>query len=444
MSNNFYHVVPHINSLVSFGALGEQSWGRKRYDVNPAPKEIFIKQRRKGNRETDVNPSLTMSQYLGKQAVSPIQAIDGDSNLNKSVPTVGVEVSHSSKVADRNVGGSTKIKEKSLYCKSHCSDRSEKQANSPQELYCSDENSPLNSPLSHRSRRSIREVYIHTHTTHLRILDDDRNIGGTCREVSATLPLRRALKRHRDDSDMNDQGSEKSGSESGRTRGPDVGQPRERGKGSSLMSPLGCSKRGQGDRPFPEYTAPQLCPPSFLMVAGFPVLRKYKDLYTRVIAFKGHMASDTKVKSMYIQATMVTELLETIQQMSELSGRDVTSTNLQQWRAAVDTASAMDFHVSWLDDQLHLLESQIHDVEELKAAKQSVEAEVRGSEKKISLLRSKMEEARRAYEAVKVEKAELIAKLATVKTSLASFESSNQASIAFSCSALGSCLDTPH
>lgn len=106
-----------------------------------------------GNRETDVNPSLIMSQYLGKQAVSPIQAIDSDSNLNKSILKVGVEASHSSKVADRNVCGSTKIKEKSLTCKSHCSDRSEKQANSPQELYCSDENSPL----GHRSRRSICE-----------------------------------------------------------------------------------------------------------------------------------------------------------------------------------------------------------------------------------------------------------------------------------------------
>ncbi|RZC44780.1 hypothetical protein C5167_037734 [Papaver somniferum] len=243
-----------------------------------------------GNRETDVNPSLIMSQYLGKQAVSPIQAIDSDSNLNKSILKVGVEASHSSKVADRNVCGSTKIKEKSLTCKSHCSDRSEKQANSPQELYCSDENSPLNSPLSHRSRRSIHEGGSGVGGTKKIIaeveefLDDDRNIGGTCREVSATLPIRGALKRHRDDSDMNDQGSEKSGSESGRARGPDVGQPRERSKGSSLMSPLGCSKRGQGDRP------------SFLMVAGFPVLPKYKDLYSRVIASKGHMASDTKVK----------------------------------------------------------------------------------------------------------------------------------------------------
>ncbi|KAI3855413.1 hypothetical protein MKX03_025371 [Papaver bracteatum] len=432
MSNNFYHVVPHINSLVSFKDLGEQSWGRKIYDVNPAPKEIFIKQRRKGNRETDVNPSLTMSEYLGKQAVSPIQAIDSDSNLNKSIPTVGVEASHSSKVADRNVGGSRKIKEKSLNCKSHCSNRSPKRASSPQELYCSDENSPLNSPLSHRSRPSIREGGSGVGGTKKIIaeveefFDDDGNIGGTCREVSATLPLRRVLKRHRDGSDMNDQGSEKSG----RARGPDVGQPRERVKGSSLMSPLGCSKRGQGDRPFPEYTSPQLCPPSFLMVAGFPVLPKYKDLYTRVIASKRHMASDTKVKSMTIQATMITELLETIQQMSELSG--------------LDTASAMDFHVSWLDDQLHLLESQIRDVEELKATKQSLEAEVRGSGKKISLLRSKMEEARRAYKAAKVEKAELIAKVATLKASLASFEANNQVTIALSCSALGSCLGTPH
>ncbi|KAI3832102.1 hypothetical protein MKW92_009444 [Papaver armeniacum] len=418
-----------MNNLVSLKGLNKQYWDKKRYDVNPAPKDIFIKQRRKGDGEIDVNPSLTMSQYLGKQAVSPIQAIDGD--LNKFIPmTVGLEASHSSKVADGNVGGSRKRKEKSLNCKSHCSDRSEKRANSPQELDCSDENSPL----SHLSSRSIHEGGSGVGGSKKIVVeveefsDNDENIGGTSREVSVTLPPMRAPKRHRDGSDMNDRGREKSGREPDRARGPYVGQPRERGKGSSH------------DRPLPEYTAPQSCPPNFLMVAGFPVLPEYKDLYTRVIASKGHMASDTKVKSMSIQATMVTELLETIQQMRELSSRDVTSTNLQQWRATVDTASAMDFHVSWLDDQLHLLESKICDVEELKATKRSLEAEVRGSEKKISLLRSKMEEARRAYEAAKVEKAELIAKVGTVKASLASFEANSQATTSLSNSALGSCL----
>lgn len=73
---------------------------------------------------------------------------------------------------------------------------------------------------------------------------------------------------------------------------------------------------------------------------------------------------------------MVTELLETIQRMSKISGHDVTSNDLQRWRAAVDTASAMDFHVSWLDDQLRLLESQLHDVEEQKVTKRSLEIEV--------------------------------------------------------------------
>ncbi|KAI3855411.1 hypothetical protein MKX03_025369 [Papaver bracteatum] len=415
-----------MNSLVSLKGLNKEYWDKKRYDVNPAPKDIFIKQLRKGDREIDVNPSLTMSQYLGKQAVSPIQAIG--SVLNKSIPMrVGVEASHSSKAADRNVGGLRKRKEKS-----------EKRANSPQELYCSDESSPLNNPLSHCSRCSIREGGSGVGGSEKivaeveELLEVDGSSGGTCREVSATLPPGRAQKRHRDGSDMNDQGNEKSCSEPGRARGPDVAQPRERGKSSSLMSPLGCSKRGQVDRPLPEYTGPQLCPPNFLMVAGFPVLPEYKDLYTRVIASKGHMASNAKVKSMYIQATMVTELLETIQQMSELSSQDATSTNLQQWRASVDTASAMDFHVSWLDGQLRLLESQIHDVEELKATRRSLEAEVRGSEKKISLLRSKMEEARRAYEAAKVEKAELNAKVATVKARLASFEADSQATTSLS------------
>lgn len=64
----------------------------------------------------------------------------------------------------------------------------------------------------------------------------------------------------------------------------------------------------------------------------------------------------------------------------------------------------------------------------------------RGSENKIFLLRSKMEEARRAYEAAKVEKAELNVKVATVKASLASFEADSQVTSSLSNSALGSCL----
>ncbi|KAI3989098.1 hypothetical protein MKX01_033134 [Papaver californicum] len=391
-----------MNSLVSLKGLGEMCWFRKRYYVNPAPKEIFIKQRRKDNREIDVNPSVTMTQYLGMQAVSPIQAIG--SNLNKSIPmAVGVEVSHSSKGADKNVGDLRKRKEKTLKCRSHCSDRSEKRDNSPLELYYSDENSPL----SHRSRRSICEGGSGVGGAEKIVADveefsdDNGNIGGTSGE-----------------------GSEKSCSEPDRASGPDVGQPRERGKGSSLMYPLGCSKRGQVDRPLPEYTAPQLCPPNCLMVAGFHVKPEYKDLHTRVITSKWHMASDM------------------IQQMSELSGRDVTSTDLQRWRASVDTASAMDFHVSWLDDQLHLLESQIRDVEEEKVLRPILEAEVRDCEKRMSILGSKVDKARRAYKAAKVDKAKLTANVASLKARLASFEGNNQALIALSCSALGLCLGT--
>ncbi|RZC44777.1 hypothetical protein C5167_037735 [Papaver somniferum] len=364
-----------MNSLVSLQGLPEVWWPRKRYDVNPAPKEIFIKPQRKDDGKIGVNPSLTMAQNLDKQPVSPTRAIG--SNLDKSIlMPVAVEASHTSKAAD----DSRKREEKSLKCKSHCSDGPEKLDHSPQELYCSDENSPL----SHCPRRPIREGRSGVDGTHKIVADVEifsdhhGDIGGTHGEVGATSPLRRAAKRHTAGSDMSDQGSEKKAcSESGRPHGQDVGQPRERGRGSSLISPLGPSDKGKVYCPLPQYTAPQLCPPSFLMVAGFPVLPKYKDLYTRVVASKGHMASDTKVKSMNIQATMVTELLETIQQMSELSSRDVTSTNLQQWRASVDTASAMDFHVSWLDDQLHLLESKIRDVEELKATRRGLEAEVK-------------------------------------------------------------------
>ncbi|RZC66593.1 hypothetical protein C5167_010281 [Papaver somniferum] len=338
-----------MNSLVPLRGLPEVWWPRKRYDVNPAPKEICIKPHRKDDGKIGVSPSLSKTQYLDKQPVSPIQA------------------SHTSKAAD----DSRKRKEKSLKCKSHCSDGPEKLDPSPQELYCSDENSPL----SHCPRRPICEGGSGVDGTQ-KIVEDveifsdhDGDIAETCGEVGVTSACRHAAKRHTAGSDMSDQGSEKKA----------------------------CSEPSRS------------C---------------------------GHMASDTKVKWMFIQATMVTELLETIQQMSELSSRDVTSTNLQQWRASVDTASAMDFHVSWLDDQLHLLESKIRDVEELKATRRSLKAEVRGSENKISLLRSKMKKARRAYEAAKVEKAELISKVAIGKTSLASFEADSQATISLSNSAL--------
>ncbi|KAI3855414.1 hypothetical protein MKX03_025372 [Papaver bracteatum] len=437
-----------MNSLVSLKGLGEDYCPRKRYDVNPAPKEIFIKQRRKDDGNIDVNPSLPKTRCLGKQVVSPIRAI---------LMTVGLEASHSSKAADRNVGDSRKRKERLLKRKSHCSDRI---ANSSRQLYSSDENSPL----GHRSRGSLFVRYTHFVTFRFLCLtfsftycpcclclifkgesgvggtqkivadveissDHDGNIGETCRKVGATLHLKLANKQYTDGSDMSDQESEKAGSEPDRLYGQGVGQPRERDRGSSLMPPLGPSERGQLDRPLPEYTAPQLCPPNFLMVAGFPVLPEYKDLYTQVIASKGHIASDVKVKSILpALSTMVTELLETIQRMSKLSGHDVTN-DLQRWRAAVDTASAMDFHVSWLDDQFRLLESQLHDVEEQKVTKRSLEAEVRGCEKRMSLLRSKVDESRRAYKAAKVDKA--------------SFEANNHAAIALSCSALGSCLATP-
>ncbi|KAI3952871.1 hypothetical protein MKW98_005098 [Papaver atlanticum] len=55
MDNDISYVFPHVNSFVSLKALGERgSKFRKRYDVNPAPKEIFIgKQQRKDDVETD-------------------------------------------------------------------------------------------------------------------------------------------------------------------------------------------------------------------------------------------------------------------------------------------------------------------------------------------------------------------------------------------------------
>ncbi|KAI3964311.1 hypothetical protein MKW92_049994 [Papaver armeniacum] len=40
------HVFPHVNSFVSLKALGENCKLRKRYGVNPAPKEMFIKLQR--------------------------------------------------------------------------------------------------------------------------------------------------------------------------------------------------------------------------------------------------------------------------------------------------------------------------------------------------------------------------------------------------------------
>ncbi|MCL7034704.1 hypothetical protein MKW94_019484 [Papaver nudicaule] len=410
-----------MNSLVSLKGLAEICCVRQRYDDNPAPKEIFLKQHKKDEGEIDVDPSLTMTQYSGNQVVSPLQNIDSDLDKSIHMP-VGAQMSHSSKVSDRNVGNLRKRK-------SHCSDIPEMRDDSPQEVYCSDENTP-----NHLTRRSIQEKIV----VDMEIfLDDEEDMGETSGEVGATSPLKQVTKRHRDDSDVSDQGSETEGLEPDR-------QPMENGRTSLLISPLDRSERGKIDCPLPEYTSPQLCPPGFIMVAGFPVLPEYKGLYTRVIASKGHLASDAKVKLMYIQATMVAELLKTIQRMSELSCRDVTSTDLQQWRAAVDTASAMDFHVSWLDDQLHLLESQIRDVEEQKATMQSLEAEVRGCRKRIPLLNSKKNEARRTYEAAKADKAELIAKLSTLKASLASFKANNQATMALTCPALGSCLGTPH
>ncbi|KAI3952869.1 hypothetical protein MKW98_005096 [Papaver atlanticum] len=55
MDNDFSYVFPHVNSFVSLKALGERgSKFRKRYDVNPAPKEILIgKQQRKDDGRTD-------------------------------------------------------------------------------------------------------------------------------------------------------------------------------------------------------------------------------------------------------------------------------------------------------------------------------------------------------------------------------------------------------
>ncbi|MCL7039198.1 hypothetical protein MKW94_019546, partial [Papaver nudicaule] len=43
MDNDLCYVYPHVNSFVSLKALGETGCKvRKRYDINPAPKEIFI------------------------------------------------------------------------------------------------------------------------------------------------------------------------------------------------------------------------------------------------------------------------------------------------------------------------------------------------------------------------------------------------------------------
>ncbi|XP_026429567.1 F-box protein At3g07870-like [Papaver somniferum] len=50
------HVLPHVNSFVSLKALGEKCIFRKRYHANPAPKEIYIKQRRE---DTDQGTSFS-------------------------------------------------------------------------------------------------------------------------------------------------------------------------------------------------------------------------------------------------------------------------------------------------------------------------------------------------------------------------------------------------
>ncbi|XP_026424690.1 F-box protein At3g07870-like [Papaver somniferum] len=53
MDNYFCYVLQHVNSFVSLKALGERRCSfRKRYDVNPAPKEIFI-----GNQQKDDGPT---------------------------------------------------------------------------------------------------------------------------------------------------------------------------------------------------------------------------------------------------------------------------------------------------------------------------------------------------------------------------------------------------
>lgn len=44
--HGFRYVIPHMNSFVSLKALGEKCKIRQRYDVNPAPREIFIEPQR--------------------------------------------------------------------------------------------------------------------------------------------------------------------------------------------------------------------------------------------------------------------------------------------------------------------------------------------------------------------------------------------------------------
>lgn len=69
-----------------------------------------------------------------------------------------------------------------------------------------------------------QKIVAHVHVSS----DHDGDIGETCGEVGATLPLKLANKQYRDGSDMSDQGSEKAGSEPDRPYGQGVGQPRER------------------------------------------------------------------------------------------------------------------------------------------------------------------------------------------------------------------------
>ncbi|RZC91661.1 hypothetical protein C5167_027725 [Papaver somniferum] len=53
------HVFPHMNRFVSLKALGENCKLRKRYGVNPAPKEIFLKlQREEDTQDTSCSYSL--------------------------------------------------------------------------------------------------------------------------------------------------------------------------------------------------------------------------------------------------------------------------------------------------------------------------------------------------------------------------------------------------
>ncbi|KAI3958526.1 hypothetical protein MKW92_025902 [Papaver armeniacum] len=54
LDGDFCYPVPHMNSFVSLKALGEKCRARKRYAVNPSPKEYLMEQQRKANGEFDV------------------------------------------------------------------------------------------------------------------------------------------------------------------------------------------------------------------------------------------------------------------------------------------------------------------------------------------------------------------------------------------------------